>query len=70
MSDQIIERLKSLEKEQEALVNELKNLEKRFGKNEISEDEYKEKRNVIERSIIVTMDRLAQIRFVLGQRTS
>jgi hypothetical protein len=58
---------KELEKQRDILVNELKSLEFKFRKGEISEDIYSKSRHKIERSIVEVMDRLAQIRFIAGQ---
>lgn len=58
---------KSLEKQRDALVKELKALEERRKKGDLSEEEYKEKRHKIERSLVEIMDRLAQAKFLMGQ---
>ena len=59
-------RLISLQNELEVFVKDLKNLEKKHEKGEISEEEYEEKKNVIERSLVELMDRLSQMKFILG----
>jgi hypothetical protein len=58
---------RDLEKQRDNLVDELKKLEERRKKGEFDENTYKEKRREIERAIVETMDRLAQMRFLSGQ---
>jgi len=58
---------KSLEKRRDALLDELKKLEERLKKGEITEEAYKEERHRIEREIVEVMDRLAQMRFLMGR---
>jgi uncharacterized membrane protein len=58
---------KDLEKQRDRLVDELKNLEERRKKGELSEESYEEKRREIERAIVEVMDRLAQMRFLAGE---
>lgn len=60
-------RQKDLHMRQSALLDELKELENRRTKGEIGEEEYKERRHAIERALVEVMDRLAQMRFLLGQ---
>jgi len=60
-------RSKDLEKQRDSLIEELKKLEENYKKGKIDEDTYKEKRNEIERAIVEVMDRLAQMRFLMGQ---
>jgi len=67
-TDDVLGRLRHLQKEQEVLVEELKKLKKLYEKGEISEGEYEEKRKPIERSLVETMDRLAQMKYFFGQR--
>lgn len=59
-------RLSTLQNELEVFVKDLKNLEKKYENGEISEEEYEEKKNVIERSLVELMDRLSQMKFILG----
>lgn len=59
-------RLSSLQNELEVFVKDLKNLEKKYENGEIGEEEYEEKKNVIERSLVELMDRLSQMKFILG----
>ncbi|RJS85755.1 hypothetical protein CW702_00715 [Candidatus Bathyarchaeota archaeon] len=58
---------KDLERQRDALLKELETLKKRFENGEISEEEYKEERHKIERKIVEVMDRLAQMRFLMGR---
>lgn len=60
-------RAKELERERDNLLDELKELGKRRERGEISEDEYQERRHSIERALVEIMDRLAQLRFIMGQ---
>ena len=66
--DEIKRRLRYLQKKQETLVKELEKLEERYGKREIGEEVYEEKRIIIERGLVENMDRLAQIKFILRPR--
>ncbi len=58
---------KDLEKQRDALLKELETLKKRFESGEISEEEYKKERHKVERKIVEVMDRLAQMRFLMGR---
>jgi len=58
---------KNLEKQRDALLKDLENLKERLKNGEISEDEYNEERRKIERKIVEVMDRLAQMRFLMGR---
>jgi hypothetical protein len=58
---------KDLEKRRDLLLDDLKALEGRFKKGEMTEDQYKEQRHKIERALVEAMDRLAQMRFIRGQ---
>jgi regulator of replication initiation timing len=58
---------KNLEKQRDALLKDLENLKERLKNGEISEDEYQEERRKIERKIVEVMDRLAQMRFLMGR---
>ncbi len=60
-------RSKELEKERDALLEELKELGKKRERGEITEDEYHQRRYSIERALVEIMDRLAQMRFLMGQ---
>lgn len=66
-SSEIKERAKHLEKERDALLNELKELEKMHREDQINEEEYGERRHKIERCLVEIMDRLAQMKFLMGQ---
>ncbi|MEM3041062.1 MAG: hypothetical protein QXG97_03440 [Nitrososphaerota archaeon] len=65
--DKIGARAKDLEKQRDRLVQELKKLEEDRKKGAIDEETYKEKRHEIERAIVETMDRLAQMQFMMGK---
>jgi len=58
---------KSLERQRDALLRDLENLKERFKNGEISEGEYREERRKVERKIVEVMDRLAQMRFLMGR---
>lgn len=49
------------------MLKDLKALEERRKKGEINEEQYKEKRHDIERALVEVLDRLAQMRFLMGQ---
>jgi len=59
-------RFKELETRRDELVNELKDLSRRFDRKEITDDEYANRRHEIERHIVEVMDRLAQMRYLLS----
>lgn len=65
--DEIGEMAKSLEKKRDQLLKELKKLDEEYRKGKIDEESYKMRRNEIERAIVEVMDRLAQMRFLMGQ---
>ncbi|MFB0504177.1 MAG: hypothetical protein ACETWE_10110 [Candidatus Bathyarchaeia archaeon] len=58
---------KDLERRRDSLLDDLKALEGRLKKGEMTEDQYKEQRHKIERALVEVMDRLAQMRFLKGQ---
>ena len=58
---------KDLERKRDSLLDDLKALEVRLKKGEMTEDQYKEQRHKIERALVEVMDRLAQMRFIRGQ---
>jgi len=68
MSGEMKDRVKQLERERDALLKELKDLEKKRKEGEIGEEEYKEKRHTIERGLVEIMDRLVQMGFIMGER--
>jgi len=65
--DEIGAMAKSLEKQRDQLLKELKSLEENYKKGKINEETYKAKRHEIERAIVEVMDRLAQMRFLMGE---
>jgi len=65
--DKIGARAKDLERQRDRLVEELKKLEEDRKKGKVDEGAYTEKRREIERAIVETMDRLAQMRFMMGK---
>ncbi|MEM2026914.1 MAG: hypothetical protein QXW55_05390 [Candidatus Bathyarchaeia archaeon] len=67
MYDEIGAMAKSLEKQRDQLLKELKSLEENYKKGKINEETYKAKRHEIERAIVEVMDRLAQMRFLMGE---
>jgi len=58
---------RDLERQRDSLLKDLKALEERRKKGEINEEQYKEKRHDIERALVEVLDRLAQMRFLMGQ---
>jgi len=58
---------KDLEKRRDSLIDEIKKLEERLKKGEINEKVYKEERHKLERALVEVMDRLAQMKFIMGQ---
>ena len=58
---------KDLERKRDSLLDDLKALEGRLKKGEMTEDQYKEQRHKTERALVEVMDRLAQMRFIRGQ---
>lgn len=67
MYNEISAMAKSLEKQRDQLLKELKSLDENYKKGKISEETYKAKRHEIERAIVEVMDRLAQMRFLMGE---
>ncbi|MEM2341289.1 MAG: hypothetical protein QXX94_01390 [Candidatus Bathyarchaeia archaeon] len=67
MYDEISATTKSLEKQRDQLLKELKNLDEQYKRGKIDEETYKNKRHDIERAIVEVMDRLAQMRFLMGE---
>jgi len=68
MSGEMKDRVKQLERERDALLKELKGLDRKLKEGEIGEEEYKEKRHTIERGLVEIMDRLVQMGFIMGER--
>jgi len=68
MSGEMKDRVKQLERERDALLKELKDLDRKLKEGEIGEEEYKEKRHTIERGLVEIMDRLVQMGFIMGER--
>ena len=66
-ASKIKEKAKHLEKQRDALLKEFKELEKMHREGQINEEEYKERRHKIERGLVEIMDRLAQMKFLMGQ---
>lgn len=57
---------KRLLKERDRLLDELQKLKKRYESGELNEETYKRNRYDIERQIVEVMDRIAQLKFLLG----
>ncbi|MBS7613877.1 hypothetical protein KEJ48_06525 [Candidatus Bathyarchaeota archaeon] len=53
-------------KERDRLVDELQKLKKRYESGELNEEAYKRNRYDIERQIVEVMDRITQLKFLLG----
>ena len=60
------EALRALEKRRKELEDELEELIKRRDRGEIGEEEFNERKLKLEREFIEIMDRLAQLRFIVG----
>jgi CRISPR/Cas system-associated protein Cas5 (RAMP superfamily) len=60
------QKLKELEKRRDQLLEELRNLKRRYEKKELSKEEYEIKRHGVEREIVEVMDRMVQIQFLLS----
>lgn len=58
---------KNLEKQRDQLLKDLKKLDEDYKKGRVDENTYKAKRHDIERAIVEVMDRLAQMRFLMGE---
>jgi len=68
MSGEMKDVVKKLERERDALLNELKDLDRNLKEGEIGEEEYKERRHTIERGLVEIMDRLIQMGFIMGEK--
>lgn len=65
--DKRVEReYRKLLEERDRLVDELRNLEKRYEKGEVDEETYQRNRYDLERRIVEVMDRITQLKFLLG----
>lgn len=65
--DKRVEReYRRLLKERDRLVDELRDLKKRYEKGEMDEETYQRNRYDLERRIVEVMDRIAQLSFLLG----
>jgi uncharacterized membrane protein len=67
MYEEIGAMAKNLEKQRDQLLKDLKKLDEDYRKGKIDENTYKAKRHDIERAIVEVMDRLAQMRFLMGE---
>ena len=65
---QMKDRVKQLERERDALLKELKDLDSSLKEGEIGEEEYKDRRHTIERGLVEVMDRLIQMGFIMGEK--
>jgi len=63
------EYLKELLRKKEELEKEMEILNKKKNKKQITDEEYQKERKKIEREFIEVMDRLAQMRYIVGQNT-
>ncbi len=65
--DKDVEReYKRLLKERDRLIDELRKLKKRYEIGELDDETYNRNRYDIERQIVEVMDRIAQLKFLLG----
>jgi uncharacterized membrane protein len=67
MYEEIGAMAKNLEKQRDQLLKDLKKLNEDYRKGKVDENTYKAKRHDIERAIVEVMDRLAQMRFLMGE---
>lgn len=67
MYEDVSSTAKNLEKQRDQLLKELKKLDEEYKRGKLDEETYKAKRHDIERAIVEVMDRLAQMRFLMGQ---
>lgn len=67
MYEEIGAMAKNLEKQRDQLLKDLKKLDEDYRKGKMDENTYKAKRHDIERAIVEVMDRLAQMRFLMGE---
>lgn len=63
------EYLKELLRKKEELEKEMEILNKKKNKKQITDEEYQKEKKKIEREFIEVMDRLAQMRYIVGQNT-
>jgi len=63
------EYLKELLRKKEELEKRMEILNKKKNKKQITDEEYQKERKKIEREFIEVMDRLAQMRYIVGQNT-
>ena len=63
------EYLKELLRKKEELEKEMEILNKKKNKKQITDEEYQKERKKIEREFIEVMDRLAQMKYIVGQNT-
>lgn len=63
------EYLKELLRKKEELEKRMELLNKKKNKKQITDEEYQKERKKIEREFIEVMDRLAQMRYIVGQNT-
>ncbi len=67
MYEEIGAMAKNLERQRDQLLKDLKKLDEDYKKGKVDENVYKAKRHDIERAIVEVMDRLAQMRFLMGE---
>ncbi|MBS7634375.1 hypothetical protein KEJ34_02605 [Candidatus Bathyarchaeota archaeon] len=67
MYEEIGAMAKNLERQRDQLLKDLKKLDEDYKKGRVDENTYKAKRHDIERAIVEVMDRLAQMRFLMGE---
>jgi len=63
------EYLKELLRKKEELEKEMEILNKKKNKKQITDEEYQKEKKKIEREFIEVMDRLAQMKYIVGQNT-
>ena len=63
------EYLKELLRKKEELEKKMEILNKKKNKKQITDEEYQKEKKKIEREFIEVMDRLAQMKYIVGQNT-
>lgn len=58
---------KQLRRRKEELEREMEHILKKFERKEVEEKEFLEKKHKIEREYVEVMDRLAQLKYILGE---
>lgn len=60
------EEYRRLLRERDRLIEEIRSLKRRYEKGEVDKESYRRSRYDLERRIVEVMDRIAQLKFLLG----